>query len=150
MGVGHGQMKINKDNMFSRRQGLEPTVRQLNPGQTVFREGESGDQAFIVQQGSVEIFKKSGDATVVLDTLQEGSLFGEMSLIDGKPRMASARAVGATTILVISQPLFDRKIGTVDPFVRSLLNILTDNARTMGEKLAEAQAPGEPPSAQAA
>lgn len=133
-------MLVDNDTVLSRHQGVTPTARQLNPGQIIFREGEVGDQAFLVKTGAVEIFMTRDGEHVVLDTLGEGSLFGEMSLIDHKPRMASARAQGVTTVLVISQALFDRKVGAVDPFVRGLLNILTDNARVMGERLAAVEA----------
>jgi CRP/FNR family transcriptional regulator, cyclic AMP receptor protein len=55
----------------------------------------------------------------------------EMALIDEAPRMASARAVGNISLLVVPRDLMSRKIDQVDPFVRGLIRILMDHVRSM-------------------
>ncbi|MSP87761.1 MAG: cyclic nucleotide-binding domain-containing protein [Alphaproteobacteria bacterium] len=70
------------------------------PGDVIFREGEMGDCAFIINQGLVEITKKSGRRSVVLDRVGVQGIFGEMAMIDAKPRSATATALEPTQCLV--------------------------------------------------
>ena len=117
-----------------RRDGAIET-RGFNDKQYIFREGETAEQAFIVRSGTVEIVKKGDAGEVVLGTLGTGGMFGEMALIDDKPRMASARAVGKASVTVISRQLMDRKIAEMDPFARGLTRILMDHVRTMAKSM---------------
>ena len=105
----------------------------LGPEQMVFREGDEGDRAYIVQEGLVEIFKNVGDEEVVLGTVEKGGIFGEMALIDDQPRMASARAATATTVIVIARQNFQSKLAKCDPFIRGLLGIFVKNIRSITE-----------------
>jgi len=100
-------------------------------GEPVFQEGEQGDRAFVVQDGLIEIVKRSGDGDVVLGTIEKGGIFGEMALIDDQPRMATARAAAVTTVVVISREMFRKKLAKSDPFVRGLLGIFVKNIRSM-------------------
>jgi len=61
-------------------------------GTTLFRQGEPGDAAFIVNSGSVGIYREVEGKRVPLATLRKGELFGKMAVIDGSPRMATANA----------------------------------------------------------
>ncbi|MEQ9683440.1 MAG: cyclic nucleotide-binding domain-containing protein [Rhodospirillales bacterium] len=66
--------------------------KMYQAGDRNFKEGDEGLFAYLVQSGSVEIYREvSGE---VLSTIGSGGIFGEMALIDGKPRAASARAAG--------------------------------------------------------
>ncbi len=80
----------------------------LPSGTTLFSEGESDQFASIIIEGALEIRK--GDSTLnqrVVAQLGEGKMVGEMSLIDGRPRSASAISVGTTRILVLSRDDFE-------------------------------------------
>ncbi|MFN3077327.1 MAG: cyclic nucleotide-binding domain-containing protein [Alphaproteobacteria bacterium] len=105
-------------------------------GQLVFKEGEPGDRAFLVQSGLVEIIKGSphlsGDA--ILGEIGPGGIFGEMALIDNRPRMASARAREDTTVVVIGYDQFHAKLDHADPFIRALLNLFVSNIRDMADR----------------
>lgn len=103
--------------------------RTLKRGDYVFREGEQGVNAFILQDGEVEIFKTAGGEDKVLASIGQGSIFGEMALIDSKPRMASARMKAGGTVIVVTPGMFENKMRKTDPFIRSLLKILVDNLR---------------------
>ncbi|MEP7289166.1 MAG: DUF1003 domain-containing protein [Chloroflexota bacterium] len=71
-------------------------------GQLIISAGEPGDTMFIVQSGKVELFlQDSIDEHVTLGILDEGELFGELSLLDKAPRSASAIAVENTILLVV-------------------------------------------------
>ena len=101
------------------------------PGGFVFKEGSTGDHAFIIQSGTVELLK----GETIIAELVTNTIFGEMALIDGAPRMASARAKTETTLIVIPRSVVDAKLKGVDPFVIKLLGILVQNVRTMAGKL---------------
>jgi signal transduction histidine kinase len=81
---------------------------QLPSGEDLFIEGEQGNHAYVIQKGQVEIFKDSEGAEVYLSTLNAGDILGEMSLVEGGVRTASARARVDSKLLSISREQFDR------------------------------------------
>ena len=106
------------------------TRQEFADGRHVFRERESGDAAFIVLAGEVSIYITGERGEQVLATLGKGALFGEMALIDDKPRMASAKVVGGpATLLVVNRAAFKKRLESLDPFTRGLINVLSATAR---------------------
>ncbi|MGE4529047.1 MAG: Crp/Fnr family transcriptional regulator [Rhodospirillaceae bacterium] len=105
--------------------------RKVVASETVlFREGQEGDFAYLVQNGTVEIYKVIADGSERrLGLITEGGIFGEMALIDDQPRMANARTVEACTLVVINRMMFEERLHKVDPFIRGLLNMLVRNLR---------------------
>jgi HlyD family secretion protein len=69
---------------------MTTTKNSLSRGEYVFREGETGGYAYILNEGEVEIVKSSPDGTMVLQDVEKGALFGEMAIIIGGTRTASA------------------------------------------------------------
>ena len=120
--------------------------RTCQAGDTIFRSGESATQAFIVQDGEVAMVKSVDGKTKVLSTIGKGGIFGEMALIEDRPRMATARAKTGATLIVVSREIFDEKLANTDPFIRGLLNVFADTIRAMGASPENpaAQAPAAP------
>lgn len=111
---------------------MQPQSRVLErkvffAGQKIFKEGDLGDRAYLIQSGTVEIVKNE----IPLATLGKGELFGEMALIDDQPRMASAVAQSDVSVVVISRDTFREKLAKSDPFIRGLLNIFVRNIRNL-------------------
>ncbi|SCA54808.1 cAMP-binding protein [Candidatus Terasakiella magnetica] len=104
-------------------------------GDRIFKEGEPGDRAYIVERGMVEIYKLIDGKEVVLGTINKGGIFGEMALIDNAPRMAAARSVQQTTLVVVTRDTFVSKLSKADPFMRGLVNIFVKNIRRMGQEI---------------
>ena len=100
-------------------------------GTKIFKEGDMGDRAYVIQEGLVEIVKSTDKGDIVLGTVSKGAIFGEMALIDDNPRMATARAAKACTLIVVTRPAFEAKMSKTDPFIRGLLKILVENVRTI-------------------
>ena len=71
---------------------LEPTPHEFQPGDVIFREGEPGSSFYLIAEGTVRISKGEGEDAETLDLIEAGQVFGEMAVIDGKPRSASAIA----------------------------------------------------------
>ena len=116
---------------------MDPTILQrqrYGPGDQIFKEGDEGRLAYVVEEGEVEVFKTIGDQEQVLGTVGKDGIFGEMALIDNKPRMAAARASTSCTIICVTRQMFDEKVNKADPFIRGLLKILADNNRDMTSK----------------
>ena len=97
-------------------------------GAKIFNEGDSGDRAYLIQDGQIEIIKHG----MTIATIGKGELFGEMALVDDQPRMASAKALtDASCIIIISRDTFREKLARADPFIRGLLNIFVRNIRNL-------------------
>ena len=115
------------------------------PGDIIFREGQEGNSAYIVQSGSVEIFKNVDGNDVLLGSIGKGGIFGEMALIDDKPLMASARAAEASVYIIVSRNMFENKLSKTDPFIRGLLKILAGQVRSLSQDNPPRPAPAETP-----
>ncbi len=94
------------------RARLAPVLEEKNyaDGQTVFGEGDPGESMYFILTGQIRIEKRAaatGAANKVLTVLEQGDYFGEMALMDQKPRSASAIASGNTRILCLSKAAFD-------------------------------------------
>lgn len=83
-------------------------VEEHSEGATVFNAGDPGDKLYVVRKGKVELFFKNdtGDR-IVLETAGPGDFFGEMSLLDGGPRMASAVVLEDLNAVVVDRDDLD-------------------------------------------
>ncbi len=127
--------------------GSEFSVR-VQAGDFVFREGDSGDAMFIVQEGEVEIFREVEGRQIRLALLEEGDFFGEMALLEKLPRTASARAATNCMLLRIDESTFDQMIHANPEIPVRMLRKLSRRLREQGS--AHVDAPpgiegGEPP-----
>lgn len=75
--------------------------REYRAGDVLFREGEAGDVMFVIQSGAVQITKQAGGDDKVLAVLGPGEFLGEMAILNGKPRTATATVIEATRCIVI-------------------------------------------------
>jgi len=107
--------------------------RRYKPGEKIFGQGEAGDDAYIIESGKVEIAKGNGNAEMIVATVNPGSLIGEMALIDDSPRMATARAMQATTCVVIPKKVFDRTLRDSSPVLRIVLSTVMNRLRSEAE-----------------
>ena len=111
---------------------LERKVYQM--GETIFKEGDEGSRAYVLQSGEVEISKLLDGNRSVLGTIGPGGIFGEMALIDDKPRMATATAMDTTTVILVSRQMLEDKLAKADPFLRGLINIFAGNLRRLANQ----------------
>jgi CRP-like cAMP-binding protein len=105
--------------------------RFLQKGETLFRAGDPGDAAFIVDSGLIGIFKLVEGEEVELATLNPGELFGEMAIIDGSKRMAHAVAKEETVVIEIPAAALEARLAQSDPFVRAIMKILVNSLRSV-------------------
>ncbi len=91
--------------------GFTDYLARFSAGQPIFGEGEVGTEMFVIQSGTVEIYKRSrrGEEQL-LATLEKGDFFGEMSILEDVPRTASARAKSDCELVRINQSTFDEML----------------------------------------
>ncbi len=73
--------------------------RKYAPGETVFEEGQRGDNMYVLVEGEVEISVKGK----TIDVLSAGDIFGEMALVDDAPRSATAKTKTECKIVPVDQ-----------------------------------------------
>ena len=101
-------------------------------GEYVFRQGDRGDEAYLIAAGRVEIVGESQAREVVIATVERGDIIGEMALIDEEPCMASARVVEDATLTAIPQESFRARldrIAEVDRMIPRLLERYVERLR---------------------
>ena len=89
--------------------GAQMALLQFDEGERIFNEGDAGDRLYLLCKVSVRISKTGrGAQQETLGFIQAGHFFGEMALIDGKPRSAQATATGQPTVLArVDREIFD-------------------------------------------
>lgn len=76
----------------------------VEKGHRLFAQGDAGDSLFVVQSGCVELYVQDhAGQEIVLNQVESGEAFGELSLLDGRPRTASARVTDAGELLVLDR-----------------------------------------------
>jgi CRP/FNR family cyclic AMP-dependent transcriptional regulator len=86
---------------------LERFGREFPAGAILFEEGQPGDDMYIVVSGEVEIRRQAGESERVLAVLPAGEFFGEMAILNGRPRSATAVVRTAARLLVIDGTTFE-------------------------------------------
>ncbi len=89
---------------------LDRFARDYEPGAVLFREGDPGDFMYVIQSGEVEIRRTVGELERVLAVLPAGEFFGEMALINQRPRSATAVVRRPSRLLVIEGRTFEAMI----------------------------------------
>ena len=116
--------------------------KRLAPDEVLFREGDAGDKLYVVLEGKVRISKNlPGAGEEALAIMGRGDYFGEMALIDEKPRSADARAHddGAVVLAipneVLSKLLDPKKVSSIR-LLKILCNLVAKRLREIDDKLA--------------
>lgn len=106
----------------------------VEEGETLFKEGEKGDAAYIVNSGKIGIYKYVEGQEVELAVLNPGELFGEMAIVDGSARMAHAVAIEESVVIKIPADALNSRLAKADPFIKALMNILVQSLRGVHNK----------------
>jgi len=111
---------------------LAPLMKEIQyeQGTEIFKEGETGDCMYIIQQGNIKIHK--GNTTLAI--LKEKEVFGELSLLDADTRSASATADTDCILYKIDQEPFYELMDERPEVAKGFIKILCQRLRTMNEK----------------
>jgi CRP-like cAMP-binding protein len=116
--------------------------RNLKRGQVLVREGEAGEEMFVVLRGSMVISKAvTGRVEQVLARIGPGDFFGEMSLFDRSPRSATIQAESDVTLLALDREAM-RRLTELSPraaaaFFYALVQVFIERLRASGDLVAE-------------
>lgn len=108
-------------------------------GQIIFEEGSNGDWIYVVEEGEVEISKKVGGQRIVIETLKESDVFGEIAYIDKAPRSATATAKGTTVVGIIDRDFFDTEFNKISADFQKILRTVAFRLRKTTERSVDAQ-----------
>lgn len=97
------------------------------PGQVIFREGDPGKVMFVVMEGQVRLTVNGKTVEVI----EPGGIFGELALVDGAPRSASAEADTACTLATISEERFFNLVQQTPRFALRVMRVLAMRLRNM-------------------
>lgn len=112
-----------------------PERKTINENEVLFKEGESGTEAYLILSGEVEIFRSIGNREEIIATVGRGDIIGEMSLIDNQPRMASARVLAGGEVSIIDQQNLSGRLDNLelnDRVMRRLIDVLVNRVRGEG------------------
>ncbi len=109
--------------------------REYKAGEVIFKEGDIGDEMFIIYAGKVAITKMSRDIETTLAVFDEGEFFGEMAIIDNQPRSATARSVDASKLIVLSSDIFESQISTNPKLIMRILRKMSNRMREADRKI---------------
>jgi len=112
--------------------------RTHHSGEVIFKEGDIGDEAFMILSGEVEISIKTGNGSVTLAKLGRGEIFGEMALIDDQPRMATATSLAETTLSAVPEEAFKKRLTWLseeDRIISRILESFVTRLRQQGNHL---------------
>lgn len=108
--------------------------KQLNTGEVLFKDGDAGDEMYLIKSGKVRISKPSGEVEKTLAVLKEGDFFGEMSVIDGSPRSATATAIEPTELVIFDREVFMNQVRE-NPLIEYVLHTLIKRLRETDEQI---------------
>lgn len=132
--------RLNKIKPYSKAVYLDGSTEEFNrfyPKDTmIFSEGMPGSELYIIQKGSVKITKISDNNEVLLAVLRPGDIFGEMAILENKPRSASAVAFEDAYLLAVNKANFERMVQTQPQIVTRLTTLLSERIWFIYKQLA--------------
>lgn len=115
------------------------TIRTYPKDTMIFSECQSGNEMFIIQDGQVKISKVVDGKEVILAVLKKGDFFGEMALLENKPRSASAIAYEDCKLMAVNRQNFDQMVSTQSQLIARLTTTLADRLWAMTRQMANTQ-----------
>ena len=106
-----------------------PDLQRFSDGETIVSEGIISNNAYIILKGQVSVSKKIEKRIIVIGTLKEGEVFGEMGLISSSVRSTNVSAIGEVTIGVINKNTFQEQLNSLPNDARRILEALVDRLR---------------------
>lgn len=106
----------------------------FQPGDLVIRQGEFGDVMYFIMKGLVEVNRRLGDQGPQFTRLAlgEGEFFGEMGILEGRPRTANVIALEPTDCLVVNRDQLERLLLEHPSMTVAMLTVMSRRLRAIG------------------
>lgn len=105
-------------------------IETFESGEIIFEQGDPGDFMYVVVEGEVEIILRGE----IINTLRPGEIFGEMALIDNRPRSATAKAAAPTKLAPVNRFSFTYYVQNSPFFALDVMEIMARRLREQMEK----------------
>lgn len=129
--------RLDADELNDILRAVQPMT--LPPGRCLFAKGDQGDAAYIIDHGTIEVFTEQDGQEITIAKLTRGDVLGELSLLDGSPRSASARAVDQVSLFRLDKSEFDflrRNLqSSAYKLIREISTTLCDRIRDTNEHI---------------
>lgn len=113
------------------------STKSFKKGEIIIKEDDSGEEAYIINKGSVEVYKTTPDGNpVTLAILGAGQIFGEMCLVDNAPRSASVIAMTDVELNIIQKELFLESLSSAPLQVKIIMELLLTRLRQTSDLVA--------------
>ena len=137
--VETAKQRMAKIKPYAKTANLKPAtdqfIRQYPKDTMLFAEGESGPELYIIQKGSIRITKIVNDNEVLLALLKAGDIFGEMALLENKPRSASAIANEDSVLMAVNRANFKGMVVEQPKVISRLTSTLAERIWTLYRQL---------------
>ena len=117
-----------------RDMAIEKCINEYATGEVIFEEGSTGRELFVVLDGKVDIAKGDGASRTVIVSLGKGEFFGEMAVIDGSSRSATAIAAAPNTkVMRINHARFVYLVSQQPAFALMIMDALSRRLRASND-----------------
>src|SRR5262245_24707333 len=105
-------------------------TQSFQRGETIFHQGDLGNSLYIITKGQVRIYTVAENGQELsVRIFREGDFFGELALLDGQPRSASAAAMCPTSVLTLHRGAFLHVLEACPPIAVAILEALSGRLR---------------------
>ncbi|MDT8440952.1 MAG: cyclic nucleotide-binding domain-containing protein [Desulfuromonadales bacterium] len=135
--IKESRVLLGLDDQDLERLAAQCELRTMAEGTTVFIENMPGESLFIVKTGAIRVsrmFAEADEKTLLV--LGPGDVFGEMAVIDGLPRSATARVAEDARLICLGKPAFDKLVGECP---ETALKIVMNLTRVFIKRVRDAQ-----------
>ena len=113
------------------------TVAAFERNSVIFHERDDGTSLFVILSGMVKVSLVRGDGKeAILALLRPGEFFGEMALLDNRPRSASVIAMRPTTVVILTREDFEKLINTRPQIIKNMIDAVAGRLRRANQKIA--------------
>jgi len=112
-----------------------PHARSLDTGELLFCEHDAGDVMYVVRKGRIKIYREWAEGELLLAYMNPGDFFGEMALLEGLPRSASAVAVEPAEVIVITAEKLEGLIRKNSEIAVRMMRSLAGRVRTLDSRM---------------
>lgn len=132
------EQSIPNSKLKTGQRPVQVNLRGFKPGDTLFEEGSLGKEMFMIQGGTVGVYKNTPDGTIELARVEKGAIIGEMSLLDNMPRSATVKAISETQVMVVNQLMFSQAMQQVPLWLQSIIKIVVSRLRDANKRVDQA------------
>ncbi|MBU6234459.1 MAG: cyclic nucleotide-binding domain-containing protein [Alphaproteobacteria bacterium] len=111
----------------------------LNQGEIFIKQGEFGNNGYVIQSGQVEVFLEQDGDEITLAVLGPGEVVGEQAVLFDASRSASVRALTNCNLVVMDRDAMNRNIEKSDPSIRAMIKILSERLKRSNNTVAKSK-----------